>query len=121
VRRGRIETQWDIDKRELSTTYINEDFCRRLIYQIRHCSTAVHSANGRIMFEVTLEPGQTWCTYNNYTLADKEQVHEVSNYRYEDIVNSSLIDTVTERRQDRWCRSVTVVLSPNLSVEPTFR
>lgn len=121
VRRGRIETQWDINKRELSTTYTNKDFYRRLIYQISHCSTAVHSANGRITFEVTLEPSETWCTFNNYALANKEQVHEVSDYRYEDIVNSSPSNTVTERLQDRWCRSVTAVSCPNQTVEQVYR
>ena len=121
VRRGRIETQWNQEQRELATTYTNEDFYRRLIYQIRQCPCTVHSANGRIIFEVTLEPGETWQTSANYILADNDHVRKVSDYSYAEAINPDVINTQIERLHADWCQSVTKVSSSNSLFEQIYQ
>ncbi len=74
VRRGRITTDWSDKEQRLKTTYDNEDFHRAL------CITAkgdcpVEYANGRLSFEVTLAPQQTWKAALLYALeSDKETI-----------------------------------------------
>jgi glycogen debranching enzyme len=121
VRRGRIETQWNSDKRELSTTYTNEDYYRRLTYQIRRCSSSVHSGNGRIVFEVTLEPGETWHTSSSYILSDNEHTRKVSDYSYEEAINLDVINTEIERLHQMWCQSATKIASSNSLVQQVYQ
>ena len=74
VRRGRITTEWSAERQLLRTTYDNGDFHRAL------CITAkgdclVEYANGRLTFEVTLAPQQTWNAALLYELeADAEVI-----------------------------------------------
>ncbi len=68
VRRGQISTEWHPETQKLSNTYRNADFVRGVTV------TAVQAkalyANGRLSFDVELEPGATWhcCLY--YELQD---------------------------------------------------
>ncbi|MCU0548231.1 MAG: hypothetical protein MUC48_02675 [Leptolyngbya sp. Prado105] len=107
VRRGKIETQWNRDDRELTTTYHNENFYRCLRYQIRHCNSPVHYANGRITFEIKLQPGEVWQTVCNYVLADNEHIRDAIAYRYKDAVDPSQVNTEIERLHEIWRRSAT--------------
>ncbi len=59
VRRGRISTTWDEGAQRLVNSYRNEDFHRGVTTRIRSEQTATY-ANGRITFEITLDPGQAW-------------------------------------------------------------
>ncbi len=74
VRRGRIETQWFEDDQRLVNAYLNADFSRSVtILPQKQSSRAVY-ANGRLSFEVALEPGQSWHCCLEYTLADGADV-----------------------------------------------
>ncbi len=70
VRRGRIETRWSEHQQRLSTTYVNGDFSRAVTISPRkHSSRAVY-ANGRLSFEIGLDPGQSWHCCLVYDFAD---------------------------------------------------
>jgi glycogen debranching enzyme len=73
VRRGRISTNWSESRQHLRTTYRNGDFSRAVtIYPTRSPAKAVY-ANGRLSFEVALEPGQSWHCCLHYTLTAGDQ------------------------------------------------
>ena len=59
VRRGRISTTWDEGSQRLTDSYRNGDFQRAVIMRIRSAVPATY-ANGRVSFEIELEPGQRW-------------------------------------------------------------
>jgi glycogen debranching enzyme len=70
VRRGRIATEWSQRKQELSTRYTNADFARSLTVAVGSNRAKAVYANGRISFEVKLEPGGVWRCCLLYTLGD---------------------------------------------------
>jgi glycogen debranching enzyme len=67
--RGQMQTIWDEGK--LMTDYQNGSFRRGLITAMEHSDSQPYYANGRLIFDVVLEPGQTWggCI-NHIALAD---------------------------------------------------
>ncbi|OJU25014.1 MAG: amylo-alpha-1,6-glucosidase [Nitrobacter sp. 62-13] len=70
VRRGRITTQWCDDAPSLRTVYRNKDFCRELSVAVRQNDSTPVYANGRISFEVDLQPAQAWHTCLLFELGD---------------------------------------------------
>jgi glycogen debranching enzyme len=73
VRRGRITTDWSEPRQQLRTTYRNGDFSRAVtISPTRSPAKAVY-ANGRLSFEVRLEPGGSWHCCLLYTLTDGDR------------------------------------------------
>ena len=75
VRRGKTETEWDKERKELRTSYINHDFHRSLIYKASSESLAGY-ANGRITFDVNLPPGAEWHVCNEFFLIENDRVRE---------------------------------------------
>lgn len=59
VRRGRISTQWDEREQRLSDSYRNQDFHRAVTMTVR-AEPPANYANGRVTFDVAIEPGRTW-------------------------------------------------------------
>src|SRR5579875_463109 len=74
VERGRIRTRWDQHNYRLSTSYDNEDFHRAVIYSIPTPSVPIEYANGRIIFEIELEPNQEWHTCGDIILEHGQHV-----------------------------------------------
>lgn len=71
VTRGKIETTWQ--DAVLKTEYCNETFRRGLIVEPIHSSSPARYANGRLFFDIALNPGQMWHTCVNFTaLADSD-------------------------------------------------
>jgi glycogen debranching enzyme len=70
IRRGNIETEWNRESQQLTTEYSNRDFRRTHIVRME-CSTgkAVYG-NGRIGFEVDLQPGSGWHCCCKHDLAE---------------------------------------------------
>ena len=70
VRRGQINTTWSHAEQKLRTTYRNGDFVRAVTVapEPRHAK-AVY-ANGRLSFEIDLDPGEAWHCCLLYTLGD---------------------------------------------------
>ncbi|HEY7302284.1 MAG TPA: glycogen debranching N-terminal domain-containing protein [Xanthobacteraceae bacterium] len=60
VRRGRIITEWSVEKSQLRTVYRNRDFCREITVVTRQAGSPPVYANGRLSFEVELPPGAAW-------------------------------------------------------------
>jgi glycogen debranching enzyme len=70
VRRGRIATDWSDAHQKLSTTYSNHDFLRAVHIGTRHEDRRATYANGRLSFDVKIDPGQTWHCCLIYDLID---------------------------------------------------
>jgi len=64
-------------------------------------------ANGRITFEVKLEPGEKWKANCNYILADNQHVRKPANLSYESAVDLNVVNTEIERLHCQWINSVT--------------
>ena len=70
VRRGRITTEWSEARQELLTTYRNRDFSRGVRIAVAQSAAPAVYANGRLSFEIALEPGGAWHCCLLYALAD---------------------------------------------------
>jgi glycogen debranching enzyme len=70
VRRGKITSQWLARKAQLKTTYRNGDFSRDVSIAISRSGSPAVYANGRLSFEVTLKPGESWHACLLYSFAD---------------------------------------------------
>jgi glycogen debranching enzyme len=76
VRRGRITTEWNESDSQLETSYTNRDFTRRFIYRLQNTTSPAAYANGRISFEIGLEPGARWHSCCYYVLARRRRLRE---------------------------------------------
>src|SRR5258708_641640 len=70
VRRGRIATEWSHAQQQLRTRYRNGDFSRPVTISRFLASSEAAYANGRLTFEIALEPGHSWHTCILYSLED---------------------------------------------------
>ena len=72
IRRGRISTTWSDDQSELTTAYHNGAFSRAIAIRTQ-ATPPVTYANGRLSFNVALQPGQTWTGSLFYDLIDGDR------------------------------------------------
>jgi glycogen debranching enzyme len=73
VRRGRITTSWSEKRQELHISYRNKDFAREVIVLMGEGDgEPALNANGRLIFEISLKPGQAWHRCVMYDLMDGE-------------------------------------------------
>lgn len=63
--RGETATSWKDGI--LSTEYRNGDFFRGIVTEAVNTSSTVRYANGRLIFDVTIAPSETWHTCINFT------------------------------------------------------
>lgn len=70
VRRGNTRTRWHDSALQLTTTYKNGDFRREVILQISGPDSPPQFANGRVIFDIRLQPGQRWHTCVGYLIDD---------------------------------------------------
>lgn len=112
VRRGCLETRWEGDRKALNTIYRNKDFYRCLTYQPRNYTSQPYYANGRITFEVVLEPGESWHTCGNYILIKQDTVREPIHICYEKAVDTE-VNTELEHLHQQWQKSVTGITVAN--------
>jgi len=108
VRRGRIVTEWRPEKGELETSYVHDDFARRFVYRLANDGPAPHYANGRVTFDVSVEPGEVWHACCDYVLADVEMTRTPRCH-----LEGSLSPTQAQALQNRWLRQVTSLRSSN--------
>ncbi|HZQ39092.1 MAG TPA: glycogen debranching N-terminal domain-containing protein, partial [Dehalococcoidia bacterium] len=76
VRRGAMETRWSDERQEISTLYRNGDFARRFRYRVLQNDQPAAYANGRLIFEIQLEAGQSWQARSVMFLERDDQRHE---------------------------------------------
>jgi glycogen debranching enzyme len=117
VRRGRIATRWDEAKAELVNAYSRGSFKRRLVYRILNSSSPPQYANGRIIFEVALQPGQSWHTCAFYILIEGDHVREPV-YSCNAVLGA---ETELDRLQAEWRAVATQLTSANEDVYRTYR
>jgi glycogen debranching enzyme len=75
TRRGRTTTRWDPRRAELTTSYEHGDFVRKLVFRVMNFGSAPAYANGRVYFEVALEPQETWHTCTALVLVQGKRAH----------------------------------------------
>jgi glycogen debranching enzyme len=75
VRRGRITTSWNEAHQHARLTYINRDFGREVLITAKPISAKAVYANGRISFDVSLNPAETWHCCLLYDLFDGRTKH----------------------------------------------
>ncbi len=75
VRRGVIQSNWDVDAQRLVTTYTNGDFVRSLIVRADRSDSEPQHANSRLGFDIELPPASTWhtCMYWLPTIDDRSR------------------------------------------------
>jgi glycogen debranching enzyme len=108
VRRGRITTEWSEDKSQLRTTYRNQDFCREVIILTRRNDSRPVYANGRISFEVDLQPGAAWHSCLLYELGNGEVRFEAPQHC---IANCNRSET--GQRLEDWQKTVLKIRTSN--------
>jgi glycogen debranching enzyme len=116
VRRGRIVTEWHERRGELHTSYSYRDFHRRFIYRLRNSGSSPAYANGRITFEIDLEPGATWHSCCDYLLVHGARVR-VPLRR----CDPERRDTEQDQFQRQWLSQATAITSANEDVYRLYR
>jgi N-terminal domain of (some) glycogen debranching enzymes len=74
VRRGKITTEWSEQEQMVRTVYSNRDFRRAVTTSVVRAPRKAVSANGRLSFEIVLQPNEIWHACLLYTLEDGEQL-----------------------------------------------
>ena len=74
VRRGRIDTAWSEVWQILRTTYRNQDFHRAIAITVADASSQAVLANGRLSFEIALQPGAHWHASLLYDFSSADRV-----------------------------------------------
>jgi glycogen debranching enzyme len=97
VRRGRITTAWSDRAQRLTTGYRNNGFIRDLITLVRKADSPAVYANGRISFNVTIEPGKAWHACMLHEVSDGEGVDRAPRGCIDEVGTAS-----RRRRLDRW-------------------
>jgi glycogen debranching enzyme len=116
VRRGRITTEWSASRQHLRTTYRNGDFTRAVTISPVQPSTKAVYANGRLSFEVALDPGEPWHCCLRYTLTDGDRHHASPN----DCVGHSHKSRHAETLAD-WLKNVVKIQTSNEEFYRLFR
>jgi hypothetical protein len=76
VRRVQITTEWSQSQQRLRTAYSHRDFRRAVTISVSRASSNAVYANGRLSFQVALEPAQSWHACLHYALEDGEEQFE---------------------------------------------
>jgi glycogen debranching enzyme len=108
VRRGRITTNWSHTKQQLRTTYRNGDFVRAVTVAPERQQTKAVYANGRLSFEIDINPGASWHSCLFYTLTDGERTFAPPNDCVDQHHKSQHADTLSD-----WLRSVLNIRTSN--------
>ncbi len=116
VRRGRIVTRWHERRSELETSYANRDFHRSLVYRLLNNTSPPGYANGRVTFEVELDPGATWHTCCHYLFVRDEAVRAPRPACYHDRAA-----THQDRLHRQWLDAATKVTTANEDVYRLYR
>jgi glycogen debranching enzyme len=109
-------TEWHEKRGELHTSYSYRDFDRRFIYRLRNSGWSPAYANGRITFEIDLEPGATWHACGDYLLVQGARIR-ASRRSYAPEHH----DTAVDRLQRQWLSQATALTSANEDVYRQYR
>ena len=76
VRRGRVTTEWDAGRATLTSSFTNREFHRAVKTKVRNVGGRCDVANGRLTFDVELDPGQAWHACLRHDLVDGDRTYE---------------------------------------------
>ncbi|MBV8738717.1 MAG: amylo-alpha-1,6-glucosidase [Alphaproteobacteria bacterium] len=116
VRRGRITTEWSPSRQHLRTTYRNRDFARTVTISPARFSTKSVYANGRLSFEVALQPGEPWHCCLHYALADGDRQYSPPSHCIGDTHKSPHAETLAD-----WLKNVVKIRTSNEEYYRLFR
>jgi glycogen debranching enzyme len=116
VRRGQINTEWSERRQRVRNAYSNQDFHRAVITSIARASSKAVSANGRLSFEVALQPGEGWHTCLLYVLEDGEQPHQAPRECVKASAKSRHSETLAQ-----WLQTVVKIETSNEEFYRLFR
>ncbi|MGH6846985.1 MAG: amylo-alpha-1,6-glucosidase [Methylocella sp.] len=116
VRRGRITTEWSHARQHLRTIYRNGDFSRSVTISAQRFPKEAVYANGRLSFEVALDPGEAWHTCLLYTLKDGEKDSTPPSHCFEHHSGSRHAETVAD-----WLQTVAKIQTSNEEFYRLFR
>ncbi|MGO8917522.1 MAG: glycogen debranching N-terminal domain-containing protein [Stellaceae bacterium] len=116
VRRGRITTAWSEARQQLRTTYHNGDFSRALTISSARSPTKAVYANGRLSFEVVLEPGAAWHCCLLYALADGNRRFPAPTHCVRNSNKSEHAETMAD-----WLQNVVKIRTSNEEFYRLFR
>ncbi len=116
VRRGRITTEWSKEAASLRSVYLNKDFCRELSVAIRRNNSKPVYANGRISFEVHLQPREVWHSCLLYELGDGKVRAKAPDECIADVQRSKVA-----QRLENWQDSVCKIQTSNTEYVRLFR
>ncbi len=123
TRRANIRTEWESRERELCTSYVHEDFRRRVVYRVMECGTEPAYANGRLVFEIRLDPKAEWeATCAAYLLKDDETPPERAQPGHQHtLLLSDETGAQLAQYQADWISTCTTIATPNQAVEQAYR
>ena len=116
VRRGRITTDWSAARQHLRTTYRHRDFARAVTISPLRSSTKAVYANGRLSFELALNPGELWHCCLHYTLSDGDQTFAAPAHCVGDSHKSRHAETLAD-----WLINVVKIRTSNEEYYRLFR
>ncbi|MGI9147697.1 MAG: amylo-alpha-1,6-glucosidase [Chloroflexota bacterium] len=116
ARRGNTLSRWNDARHELKTTYTNGDFHRGLTFQLLDADSRPQFANGRVGFDVTLQPGQSWHTCACYHLDDGRGLRSTHRCQRADETNHDELGTL----HAEWKSVATRLTSSNEHVYRAF-
>ena len=115
IRRGRITTEWNETDGQLETSYTNRDFTRRFIYRLSQTTSPAAYANGRISFEIALQPAGRWHACCSYVLVRDDRIREPLRGCTPDQ------ETGLDALQRHWLEQATTLTSANEDVYRLYR
>src|SRR6516165_2110394 len=116
VRRGKITTEWSEPRQQFRTLYSNRDFHRFLTITVSRATSKAVSANGRLSFEVALQPGEAWHACLLYTLEDGNKRSAAPGGCVGDHQHSRHAETLTD-----WLQTVASIRTSNEEYYRLFR
>ena len=108
VRRGKITTEWSDQRQQVRTVYFNRDFRRAVTTSVVRAPCKAVSANGRLSFEVALQPNEIWHTCLLYTLENGDQLFDAPDDCVETSHRSAQFETMSQ-----WLKTVVKIKTSN--------
>lgn len=120
MERGHLSSEWRRNEGgyyESITTYRNKNFHRETIYRIVDPASPPTYVNGRIIFDIALDPGQTWHACGHIILVYDGQAHQPTEACHAVAGRRSPMEML----QNRWRRACTKIHSSNDKVVHIFQ
>ena len=108
TRRGHIETEWAVDRQQLTSRYVHGDFHRALMISLEGCDSKALYGNGRINFALDLAPGAAWHACCKYHIKEGDILR-----RAPDDCAQACEDSGTAQSLAQWKQVTTQITSTN--------